>query len=569
MKLRLNKLEVYKTVPHIEIIRQIDFKINGLNLIVDNTTEVKQDSGNSVGKSTVIHIIDICLNSSSLTKLYKNRDAQGENIKLKNLLEENKVQATLEIIHNGKIYSFTRSLYKRGPRLINNERVKESEYESFLKELLFNSKEDKPTFRQLISKFVRTDEIQLNNIIYYLTSTSYIVYEAIYLFLLGINDESIISERQKLEEHLAKLEAKSTIYQNDPSIPSLDQIEQGLMYIESEIQDLLEKRNQIDYLELYKNELEKNSEINSKLDNLLSEIKLIEFERNTIKKSLTMINESKSNIDIDIIKQIYLDAKAFNDKLNKQFEDVLNFHNQMVENRSKFVEKQLKKAEAKLETLKKEQADLIELKKSQSIELIDEGLLKELNNINVEIENLNIKKGELLKAKEIQEGLKTEFETINKELERINSDTQDDDHLLPLKEFNDVFKEYSDKLYGEKYILYYDSKWRDKKGGRPFSIGNLKGNIGTGNKRGLIIAFDMAYLTYAKSKGIVSPRFLIYDQLENTHINQLDTIIELSNEIDGQLIFPILRERVKGIHDDIIEKSKIIELSQSDKFFRI
>lgn len=567
--MRLNKLEVYKTVPHKEIIRQVDFKTRGLNLIVDNTSDVKQDSGNSVGKSTVLHIIDICLNSSSLSKLYKNRDAQGENVKLKNLLEENKVQATLEIIHNGETNRFTRSLYKRGPRLINNKKVKASEYESSLKELLFNSKEDKPTFRQLISKFVRTDDNQLNNIIYYLTSTSYIVYEAIYLLLLGINEESIISERQKLEEKLAKLEAKSEIYQKDPTIPTLDQIEQGLIYIESEIKDLLDKRNQIDYLELYKHELEKNSEIDSKLDSLLSEIKLLEFERNTIKKSLTMINESKSNIDTNIIKQVYLDAKAFNEKLNKQFEDVLNFHNQMVDNRSKFIGKQMNKVEVKLEALKKEQEDLIELKKSQSIELLDEGLLKEINNINHEIENLNIKKGEFLKAKEIQEGLKTEFDTIYDELSKLNSGTQVNGHLLPLKQFNNVFKKYSEKLYGEKYILYYNSEWRDTKDGRPFSIGNLMGNIGTGNKRGLIIAFDMAYLTYAKSKGIISPRFLIYDQLENTHINQLETIIELSKEIDGQLISPILRERVKGIHDEVIEQSKVIELSQSDKFFRI
>lgn len=567
--MRLNKLEVYKTVPHKEIIRQVDFKTRGLNLIVDNTSDVKQDSGNSVGKSTVIHIIDICLNSSSLSKLYKNRDAQGENVKLKNLLEENKVQATLEIIHNGETNRFTRSLYKRGPRLINNKKVKATEYGSSLKELLFNSKEDKPTFRQLISKFVRTDENQLNNIIYYLTSTSYIVYEAIYLLLLGINEESIISQRQKLEERLAKLEDKSDIYQKDPSIPTLDQIEQGLIYIESEIKDLLDKRNQVDYLELYKHELEKNSEIDSKLDSLLSEIKLLEFERNTIKKSLTMINESKSNIDTNIIKQVYLDAKVFNDKLNKQFEDVLNFHNQMVDNRSKFIGKQLNKVEVKLEALKKEQEDLIKLKKSQSIELLDEGLLKEINNINYEIENLNIKKGEFLKAKEIQEGLKTEYDTIYDELSKLNSGTQVNGHLLPLKQFNNIFKKYSEKLYGEKYILYYNSEWRDTKDGRPFSIGNLMGNIGTGNKRGLMIAFDMAYLTYAKSKGIISPRFLIYDQLENTHINQLETIIELSDEIDGQLIFPILRERVKGIQDEVIEQSKIIELSQVDKFFRI
>ena len=569
--MRLNKLEVYKTFPHYEMIREITFKQNGLNLIVDTTSEIQQESGNSVGKSTVIHIIDICLNSSSLSKLYKSRDAQGEHTLLKQLIEENKVQATLEIIDNDQVYSFTRSLFSRGPRLFNNEKVTATEYEFYLKEILFNSKENKPTFRQLISKFVRNDDNQLNNVIYYLTSTSYVVYEAIYFFLLRINGENVVSVRQNLEEKLAKLENKFDIYQKDPNIPSLDQIDQGLLFIESEIKDLLEKRKQVDYLELYKNELDKNSEINTELDALTSEIELLEFDRNTIKQSISMIKESKSNIDINVIKQIYLDAEVYNEKLNKKFADVLEFHNQMVDNRSKFVEKQLTKVELNIKPLKQRQEELIDLKKGQSIDLLDEGLLAELNNINLEIENFNIKKGEFLKAKEIQKSLKEEFDTITGELEKINLESQGNDYLILINEFNNAFSTYSEELYGEKFILYFDSDWREKKNGRPFSIGNLMGNMGTGKQRGLIIAFDLAYLKYAKSKGIVSPKFLIYDQLENTHINQLQTIVDLSKEMDGQLIFPILRERINGIDDvdALIDQTKIIELSQDDKFFKI
>ncbi|PFR60371.1 DUF2326 domain-containing protein [Bacillus cereus] len=567
--MRLKKLEVFKTVPSKEVIRSIEFNSRGLNLIVDNTSNIKEDSGNSVGKSTVIHIIDICLNSSSLTKLYKSKEAQGENTELKKLLHENKVQATLELVDKNRVYSFTRSLYSRGPRFFNNEKVTDKQYGAHLKDIIFNSKEDKPTFRQLISKFVRNDDAQLGNVIYYLISTSHAVYEAIYFFLLKINGESVVSERQALEEKLSKLENKFSIYQKDPNIPSIDQIKQGLLFIESEIDELTDRRKKVDYIDIYKNELEKNSDINNQLDFLKSEIELLEFEKNTINQSLAMIEESKSTIDVNVIKEIYEDAKAFNDTLNKKFKEVLDFHNKMVENRSEFVGKQLKKVEIKLNGLKLKQDQLLEIKKQQSIELLDEGLLTELNDINREIENLNVKKGEFLKGKEIQESLKAELDLVNKELERINSLAEDNEHLVPINEFNSVFKSYSEKLYGEKYLLYYDSEWRDKKNGRPFSIGNLMGSMGTGKQRGLIIAFDLAYLTFSQKKGIAAPKFLIYDKLENTHINQLKTIVNLSQEIDGQLVLPILRERINEIDASLIKKSTIIELSQTNKFFKL
>lgn len=48
------KLIVRKTKPSEEVIREIQFKEKGLNLIIDDTPESLRESGNSVGKSTAI-----------------------------------------------------------------------------------------------------------------------------------------------------------------------------------------------------------------------------------------------------------------------------------------------------------------------------------------------------------------------------------------------------------------------------------------------------------------------------------------------------------------------------------
>lgn len=57
--------------------------------------------------------------------------------------------------------------------------------------------------------------------------------------------------------------------------------------------------------------------------------------------------------------------------------------------------------------------------------------------------------------------------------------------------------------------------------------------------------------------------------LENTHINQLETIFEIADSIDGQYILPILRERIDKLNPKKIESSIILELSEDDKLFKI
>ena len=76
-------------------------------------------------------------------------------------------------------------------------------------------------------------------------------------------------------------------------------------------------------------------------------------------------------------------------------------------------------------------------------------------------------------------------------------------------------------------------------------------------------------MQYSIKMGINVPQFVIHDKMENTHINQLKTIFQICNEIDGQYIIPILRERIDKIDQNYIDRTKILELSTEDKFFKI
>ena len=288
-----------------------------------------------------------------------------------------------------------------------------------------------------------------------------------------------------------------------------------------------------------------------------------------INKSISELESEKFNIDVSKINEIYRQAKIYNSNLEKTFDDVVNFHNSMIENRVKFIKINLKSVEKIISEKLICRDILISEKLKISLDIIDEGLLGKLEKINMDIDVLNVEKGEILKSIKI-------LEDINKKILKLKGEIEDIDNAMiqntedeKFAKFNEYFVEYSSMLYNEKYIFVHNKNWRNVKNEGPFTVGNLKGSLGTGKKRGLIMAFDLAYLKYTDYYDIKAPKFIIHDRLENTHINQLRTIFELCSHINGQYIVPILRERVSSIDVDIIEESKVLELGENNKFFRI
>ena len=61
--------------------------------------------------------------------------------------------------------------------------------------------------------------------------------------------------------------------------------------------------------------------------------------------------------------------------------------------------------------------------------------------------------------------------------------------------------------------------------------------------------------------------FIMHDQLENIHDNQLSTIlIDLANSINCQFILPIVKDKIPSDID--IEEYIILRLSENKKLFK-
>lgn len=567
----LKRLIISKMHPEYEIIRDVKFNLNGLNLIIDNTTDNSNDTGNNVGKTTFIKIIDLCLGAKSVRRLYHDDDTKSDNETIKKFLKEHKVEAQLEILDENKkiVYKIKRQLYNKGNRYIDDVEYTYDDFLAKLKTIIFNSTEKYPRLRELMPKFVRVDNFTTDNMIRFLGNYSKNhQYDSVYQYLFQILDEKLINEKNELNTFRNEYSNKIKILENDSNIASLDILKQKQKVIESELESLIEDRKKLDYIKTYKNELNRKRSLTIQINNCEEELQLLDFDLELLDNNINSLEKDKTNIDLNKIKKVYKDTKIYTDKIEKTFEDVVDFHNNMIENRISFFNKQKIEKEKEKEQLVIKRDELLDEKKKITIDMLDEGLLADLNILNSKIEKLSIEKGENNKAiKILEENLKNKQnidDKIFKLKEALNAEKINNNIEL----FNKFFTEYSQKMYGEKYLFAYNSNW-EKQNGFPVQISNFNGNVGTGMKKGMIVAFDFAYLKYSNSKNIECPKFIIHDKLETTHINQLKTIFEICEEIKGQYIVPILRERIKDIDQDIIKNATILELSQSSKLFKI
>lgn len=148
----------------------------------------------------------------------------------------------------------------------------------------------------------------------------------------------------------------------------------------------------------------------------------------------------------------------------------------------------------------------------------------------------------------------------------INSSININDDLIQkrITIFNKHFTKISNQLYGEEFLL---SSVKNEKG-YDLVVTNIEGNPSTGKKKGQIAAFDFAYILFAEEINIEYINFIMHDQLENIHDNQLSTILmDLSNSIDCQFILPIVKDKLP--EDIDVNDYIILKLSENEKLFKI
>jgi uncharacterized protein YydD (DUF2326 family) len=549
------------------LIREIPFH-KGINLIVDETkSENKTESGNSVGKTTVLRLIDFCLDGNG-KNIYIDPEFKTTNNKIEQFLKGNNIRILLTLCEDiddltSREIEIERNFlnYKSKIQKVNGEALSNDEFPKVLKDLIYNSQSDKPTLKQLKSKNIRDEKNKLIHTLKVLDAfTTDVEYELLFLFWLGIDTDS---SKDKLvrDKHLEeKLQTRLRKESN------LSQINQSLIIVNKEIADLNSKKELFNLNEKYEEELQLLNLTKSQINQISTKLSRLELRKELILESKTNLEKDYSDLDTVQIKRMYQKAKSLIPNVQKTFEQTLSFHNEMIQQKISYITEELPNLEIEINKEKRNLNSLIIKEKTLSESLNKSGAIDDLQIIINDLNSYYEKKGKLEEQKRLWEKSNDNLKQIQKKLDTIIKSIISKDELIQerITEFNNFFSDISSRLDGLHSLLSAENV----DGVYKFKIGNIEGNPGTGSKKSQMASFDLAYIKFADSLGIPCLHFVLQDQIENVHSNQITNLLtEIVDEVNCQYVLPVLRDKLPTDID--IKHFEILSLSQSDKLFKV
>ncbi|MEB3103400.1 DUF2326 domain-containing protein [Ferviditalea candida] len=557
-------------------IRELTFH-SGLNLIIDETPSGDDKStGNNVGKTTVLKLIDFCLGASA-SIIYSDTENKKEVYDLvKDFLVDEEVLITLTLVE-GLLGEASDEVViernflsrKKSIRRINGNSILEKDFEDELQRLLFPSHNaEKPTFRQIISHNIRYKDENINNTLKTLDKySSDVEYETLYLFLLGCDfDEGAekqvlvtkIKQEEAFKERLEKKQTK-TAY------------EIALRMIEDDITKLNEKKSNFNLNEDFENQLEQLNIVKYRINKSSSSISKMNIRKNLIEEAQKEMESSKANIDLKQLEILYAEANANIGNLQKTFEDLVAYHNNMLVEKIKFITSELPSLVVKIETEETNLNSLLIQEKELAMAISKGDSFEELEKIIAELNDKYRIKGEY-------ESIISQLDEVEKNIEETNAKIKVIDDVLfsdsfeeklksQINKFNKHFSEISFELYGEKYALKYDKVLHKKTQQQIYKFSAFNANLSSGKKQGEILCFDLAAILFADEEEIPSLHFLLNDKKELMHDNQLIKIADYVSNKNIQLVVSILKDKLP---ESLLDKAHVVvELSQESKLFRI
>ncbi len=570
----LKSLQIIKSN---KIIRDIPFQ-KGLNLIVDETPTDESNlkkSGNNVGKTTVIRLIDFCLGGDA-KNIYQDPEFKNrENKEVKNFLMQNDIIISLTLSEDldnesSKKVTICRNFLQRKNKLItiNGKDIPTNIFDQKLKEIFFNFTGEKPTFKQIKAKNIRDEDYRLSNTVKVLGNLAKDEeYEALYLFWLGIISDESEEKRKLLEDQ--KLENKILNRLLDDGNES--KYQQSLEVLQRKIDFLEKKKDTFNFNDKYEEELNRLNKVRLEINKLNNTISRLELRKELIEESEVALEDEKAKVNLYELKMLYQKANSLIPNLQKSFEETVVFHNKMIKDRIRYIKKELPQITFELNQIKTRNNELLELEETYSNELRKGGVLEDLEAVIIELNELYEEKGNyqgqlnsLIKSRDILTRIDSKLGKIDQGIEKFDDAIQE-----KIKKFNKYFSEISNNLYNEHFILSADFVKKRNSNNKFYklSIDSLHNRAGTGKKKGEIAAFDLAYIKFADSIGLSCFHFILHDQMEVVHANQIRSLLKEVSTINCQLVVPILRDKLPTPLLD--KKYEILSLSQDDKLFRI
>lgn len=558
-----------------EIIRNIKFH-KGINLIIDETpSNDAKATGNNIGKTTVLKLIDFCLGAKQPI-IYSDTETKKEEYKLvKEFLQDNNIVITLTLVEdlkdeNSKEIIIIRNFLtgKKAIRLINGEPIKEKDFDKTLLAYIFpKHNAEKPTLRQIISHNIRYKDESINNTLKTLHSfATDAEYETLYLFLLGCS----FDKGAKKQEILAKIKQESLYKDRLEKKQTKNAYEVALSILDDEIKELENKKSNLNINPNFEKDLENLNQIRYIINKESSKVTNLRMRKELIVDSKNEILENKSNIDLQQLKIIYEQASNKIESLQKTFEDLVQYHNKMILQKVKFITEELPDLEKQIEKIDENIKKILVEEKSLTEKIAKSDSFSQLEEIIAEINEKYRQKGEYENVISQLAEAEENINQYNDELKTLDDELFSNEFEEKLKKqinlFNRYFSTVSNELYGERYALKHD-KVTNKNGQQLFKFSSFNANLSSGKKQGEILCFDLAYIIFAEEQNIPCLHFLLNDKKELMHDNQLIKVADFLEDRNIQLVISILKDKLpKELNK---EEYFIVKLSQTDKLFRI
>lgn len=554
------------------IVREIPFH-QGLNLIVDNTHNATTETGNNVGKTTVLKLVDFCLGKDANIIYSDPTNPKIEHKEVKDFLIDTNV--VIELILTSDFVSndviIKRNFKKRSNaiREINGVNItNEEEFPNAIEQAIWEIEKDKPTFRQIISHNIRYSDQSISNVLKTLPPyTSDAEYESLYLFMFGCDFEHGNIRQQTLEKLKADRNFKNRLEKNNSKSTYLSLL--GL--VNARIEELQKQKSLLNINPNFAEDIEALNAIKFRINTISSEIHTTQLRHNIIIEAQKEMESKKSNIDTVQLSLIYKQAKAFIPDLQRTFEEFVTYHNQMLDNKVEFILKSLPSVKEKLEVLQKELQSLLLQEDALTQKVIKSNTYEELEALINELNQKYQEKGEYENVIKQINAVENDIFQSENELKLIDEDLFSDEFKnrvqMQVNKFNLWFSQISRQIYDEEYMITFDSVPNKKTKTNIYKFSSVNANLSTGKKMGEISCFDIAYILFARQENIPHLDFILNDKKELMSDNQLIRISEIIEEHSVQFVASILKDKLPI---ELNQSSRfVVELSQDDKLFKI
>lgn len=558
------------------IIRDISFKA-GLNLIVDSTNEKDlHDTGNGVGKTTVLKLIDYCLGSSG-KNIYTSDDSGNPiNREVKDYLIDNQIQVSLTITDSFEKaipleYVIERNFLprQRALRRINGIDYKDIEFDSALKSIFFpDCIGKKPSFRQLVAHNIRYEDLAITKVINYLNSyTSNEEYQTLYLYLFGCPQFNA----DQVQEMTTKIKQEELFRKKICANQSKEGYLSILAAINSDIKEMETRRREMNMNPSIMEDFDKLNNVRLQINSLASKLNLLRIKQELAKSTICSIEKERIDYDSIALRDLYKEANELLVGLTHSFDELVSFHNEMIEKKVTFmneqvaeIDNQIKQVVSDIDGLKRYEKQLI-----KNVEHLD--VFETVELLSNQLSVLYQKKGDISakidQIDEVDNIIKNLKDRYYDSISDVFSESFKKNLQKNIDDFNKHFKKISKLLYNEEYLLKVEVEEKDGGQKKNYKFISFNPAYSTGKKQGEILAFDLAYNAFASEKGFYHFSFLLNDKKELMSDNQLIVLFRyLKSNSDNQVVLAILKDKIPEsvLDDDLI----CLTLCNDDKLFR-